>query len=438
MGLPWPRSLFGRNVLILAAATALSVTLCIASMFVLILNAQINRVTGIASEMVNTISAAALELEPESVDTLLAELDDSEFLQIKPLGVTPDIGDYRENSIDKLIMQRLIDRLDFQRAMDWRIGENRTLWLNLRIGENYYWIAAESGTRWTPIGWLIFIVSLITLLVTAIGALATRHISRPLAALERETDRLSLGSDWELGAIRGPTEITALARSFERMTERLKEAETIRSETLAELSHDLRTPLARLRLAVEMMKDGDELKDSAVRQVEQIDRLIEKFMDYARDARTEQVAELALSALVSDIAAQFSVDSDVHPGITLTGQSDLIRRAISNLVENAQKYGAPPVYMRLHQTPSHAVIEVSDKGNGFDPAKASDMLKPFRRGEHGAQIAGSGLGLTIVRKVADTHQGDIVFDRTADNRFVARLSLSLGPGPSRTGTGKGL
>lgn len=422
---PWPQSLFGRNVLVLAAATALSVTLCIVSMFVLLLSAQIDRVTGIASELVNTISASAFELEPEALDALLTELDDNEFIQIKPLGVTPDIGEYRENSIDKLIMQKIIDRLDYQDAMDWRIGENRTLWLHLRIGENFYWVAAESGTNWTPIRWLLFITGVITLLVTAIGALATRQISRPLAALEQETDRLSLGSDWKLGGIRGPTEIMALARSFERMATRLQEAETIRAETLAELSHDLRTPLARLRLAVEMIKDEDELKASAVRQVDQIDGLVDQFMDYARGARTEQAAELDLSGLVSDIATAFGVDADVQPAITLSGQKELIRRAIANLVENAQKYGAPPVHIRLHRTPSHAIIEVSDEGCGFDTAKTTDMLKPFSRGQHKAHIAGTGLGLAIVDRVAASHQGEIAFRRLDPTGFVAALKLQL-------------
>lgn len=389
----------------------------------LILNAQIDRITSIAAELVNTLSAAALELDPDARDALIMRADEGEFLQIKPLGVPPEIGDYRENAAEMMVMQRIIDRLDYQDEMDWRIGENRTLWLHLRIGENYYWVAAESRTNWTPIRWLLFITSVITLLVTAIGAVATRHISRPLAALERETDRLALGSDWQLAEIRGPTEIMALARSFERMTTRLKEAETIRAETLAELSHDLRTPLARLRLAVEMMKDGDELKASAVRQVEQIDRLIHQFMDYARDTRTEQTAALDLPGLVSEIAMAFGVDADVHPSITLPGQKELIRRAVANLVENAQKYGAPPVHIRLRQTPSHAVIEVSDGGNGFDPARATDMLKPFWRGEHEAHIAGTGLGLTIVERVAASHTGEVFFQRLDPTGFVATLTL---------------
>jgi len=421
----WPRSLFGRNVLLLAGTTVLSVVLCFVSIYILILNAQINRFASIVAELVNTMSAVALDLEPDDLDRVLSELDDSEYLKILPLGAAPDIGNYRENTIEKVVMQRIIDQLEFQNELDWRIGANRTLWLNLRIGEDFYWVAAESSTNWTPLRWFTFIMCVIVVIVTMIGAVVTRQISKPLAALRSETDRLSLGADWRVTDIQGPTEIKALANSFERMTLRLKKAESIRAETLAELSHDLRTPLARLRLAVEMMKEDGDLKAGAVRQVAQIDRLLDQFMDYARDGQTEPRTEVNLSELATDIAGTFGIDAEVEAGVSLTGQKELIRRALINLVENAQKYGKPPIRLDLHRTPSHAVFEVTDMGSGFDPDDAPDLLKPFNRGRHDAQIAGSGLGLTIVQRVAATYRGEITFARVHPARFVARLTLAL-------------
>lgn len=423
----WPQSLFGRNVVVLAGTTALSVILSFVSVYVLLLNAQMNRMTSIGADLVNTISAAALELEPDARDALLLELDDSEFLQVKPPGVVPEIGDYRENAVEIAVMQRIIDRLDYQNEMDWRIGENRTIWLNLRIGDEFYWVAAESSTRWTPIRWLVLVICMITLVVIAIGVLATRQIAKPLAALKQETDRLSLGSDWQLTEIEGPAEITALAKSFERMTSRLKDAESIRAETLAELSHDLRTPLARLRLAVEMMKDGDELKSSAVRQVEQIDSLIEQFMDYARNGRTAGAGAAAfnLSELVVGIADEFGVEADIQANIQVSGQAELVRRAVMNLVENALKYGALPVHLSLGQTTSHAVIEVTDRGRGFGPDEASDMLEPFKRGTHDVHVAGAGLGLAIAARVAAQHQGSLSFEQLSPTGFTATFTISI-------------
>ncbi|MEO1019782.1 MAG: ATP-binding protein, partial [Pseudomonadota bacterium] len=288
-----------------------------------------------------------------------------------------------------------------------------------------YWVAAESGTVWTPLRWLIFFICAIVIVVTAFGVIATRQLSLPLNALKRETDRLSLGTDWQMSEIKGPTEIQALSESFKRMTERIQEAETMRAETLAEMSHDLRTPLARLRLAVEMMSEQDDLKESASRQVQQIDRLIGQFMDYARGGETESKAVFDLSALVDEVATQFEVEHNIETGISITGQKEFIRRAVINLVENAQKYGAPPYRITLTQTPAHALIAVMDMGDGFDVSDTEMMLKSFSRGTHSKHISGSGLGLAIVERVAAAHAGNITFSKPDDSGFKAELSLPL-------------
>ena len=421
----WPKSLFGRNAMLLAATVAMSVVLSFVSIYALILNAQLNRFSSIAAELVNTISAAAYELPPESRIALIEKADASPYLRILSTGVVPEIGEHRENHIQRAFMQRFIDQLDFQTEMDWRVGVDQTLWLHLRIGDDFYWVAAESGTVWTPLRWLIFFICAIVIVVTAFGVIATRQLSLPLNALKRETDRLSLGTDWQMSEIKGPTEIQALSESFKRMTERIQEAETMRAETLAELSHDLRTPLARLRLAVEMMSEQDDLKESASRQVQQIDRLIGQFMDYARGGETESKAVFDLSALVDEVATQFEVEHNIETGISITGQKEFIRRAVINLVENAQKYGAPPYRITLTQTPAHALIAVMDMGDGFDVSDTEMMLKSFSRGTHSKHISGSGLGLAIVERVAAAHAGNITFSKPDDSGFKAELSLPL-------------
>lgn len=422
----WPRSLFGRNVLLLAGTIVLSVSLSFISIYALILNSQISRVASIGAELVNTISAASFQLDPAARDALLAELDENPYLHILPVGVVPEIGNYRENTVDKLVMQRFIDQLDFQNEMDWRMGANRTLWLNLRIGEEFYWVAAESQTSWTPLRWFVFIMFVIVGVVTMIGIFATRHISKPLAALRQETDRLSLESEWQMANISGPTEITSLANSFELMSARLQEAEAIRADTLAELSHDLRTPLARLRLAVEMMDGEAELKDSANRQVLEIDRLIGQFMDYARGAHTEPATEFDLVELVREIATSWEVVVDAPPELWITGQKEFVRRGLINLVENAFKYGEPPVVgLGLSETATHAVVAVEDRGAGFDPANAPKMLSSFTRGDHKDQISGSGLGLAIVKRVAESHGGEVFFEQLEPKMFRATLTLAL-------------
>jgi len=421
----FPQSLFGRNVLLLTVTILVSVSLSFISIYALILNAQLNRFSSIAAELVNTISASAYELPPESRLALLERADASPYLRILPPGVVPEIGEYRENQIQRAFMQRFIDQLDFQTELDWRVGVDQTLWLHLRIGDDFYWVAAESSTTWTPLRWLILIMFVVIGVVTLIGIIATRQISKPLAALKQETDEWSLSSNRKMATVRGPTEVAALANSFQRMAERLRKAETVRAETLAELSHDLRTPLARLRLAVEMMSDSDDLKESATRQVTQIDRLIGQFMDYARGGHTEPTEMFDLSGLVTDVAQQFEIDAEIVANLSLNGQQEFIRRALVNLIENSQKYGAPPIQIKLSKSVSHAVIEVSDQGEGFEGAETQKMLQSFSRGEHVKQISGSGLGLAIVRRVAAAHDGEITFAKVTPTGFQATLSLAL-------------
>ena len=428
----WPKSLFGRNAMLLAVTVVLSVVLSFVSIYALILNAQVNRFSSIAAELVNTISAAAYELPPASRIALIEKADASPYLRILSPGVVPEIGEYRENQIQRAFMQRFIDQLDFQTEMDWRVGVDQTLWLHLRIGDDFYWVAAESGTVWTPLRWLFFFICIIVIVVTAFGIVATRQLSLPLSALKQETDRLSLGTDWQMSEIKGPTEIKALSQSFKRMTERIQAAETMRAETLAELSHDLRTPLARLRLAVEMMSEEDELKDSVSRQVQQIDRMIGQFMDHARGIEYEDKTDFELSSLVLDVANQYSVDADMTDEIRILGQPQSIRRAVINLIENALKYGAQPVQVRLSRSPAYACIEVLDAGKGFDPALAEDMQQSFKRGEHKAHVSGAGLGLSIVRRVVMAHGGHISFSRLEPVGFSAKIRLSITPSEQST------
>ena len=133
----FPQSLFGRNVLLLMVTIVVSISLSLISIYALILNAQLNRLTGIGAELINSLSAASYELEPAAKSALIAELDGNRYLQILPPGVVPEIGDYRENAIEKEFMQRLIEQLEYQNEMDWRIGENRTLWLHCGLAMNF-------------------------------------------------------------------------------------------------------------------------------------------------------------------------------------------------------------------------------------------------------------------------------------------------------------
>ena len=423
----WPRTLFGRNALLLASAIALAATISGASLIGFLFNAQVTRAVTLGADLVNIISGSAQKLDPVDRAQVVSVMAANENLEIRSGAVRPPVQEGRANLLQLTYVERFAEELEHQDELEWFIDVDHVLWLRLKLGNDYYWVGATMDTSLTPFDWFLLTLAVTTVVVTIFSLLGSRAIARPLAELREATDQLDLDSDVKLSRIEGPVEVAALATSFRRMANRLKRAESVRSETLAALSHDLRTPLARLRLAVEMMDGEDELKESANRQVQDIDALIGQFMDYARGTGGEEPTSFDIAFAVADIAAQYRVTYAGPSALTFVGHHNALRRAVINLLENAEKYGEAPVSIALTQDGADVVIRVRDAGHGFSPKEAKAMLQSFKRGEAGDRVSGSGLGLAIVDQAARAHEGAITFEQKAPRGFVARLQVrSLG------------
>ena len=419
----WPRTLFGRNALLLASAIALAATISGASLIGFLFNAQVTRAVTLGADLVNTISGSALKLDPVDRAQVVSVMADNENLEIRSGAVRPPVQEGRANLLQLTYVERFADELEHQDELEWFIDVDHVLWLRLKMGHDYYWVGATMNTSLTPFDWFLLTLAVTTVVVTIFSLLGSRAIARPLAELREATDQLDLDSDVKLSRIEGPVEVAALATSFRRMANRLKRAESVRSETLAALSHDLRTPLARLRLAVEMMEGDDELKESANRQVQDIDALIGQFMDYARGTAGEEPSAFDIAFAVADIAAQYHISYGGPSTLDFVGHHNAMRRAVINLLENAEKYGEAPVSIDLASAGSDVTISVRDAGKGFDPQMARALVQSFKRGEADAGVSGSGLGLAIVDQAARAHEGTITFEQEAPGGFVARLKV---------------
>ena len=418
-----PRTLLGRNVLLLTLAIVMTASLSLAAIFAFLVNAQMNRASSIAADLINTVSAAASAVDDAQRESLINEVMVNENIEILPGDKRPASREARANTIQIIYVERFKERLRYQDEMDWFVDEDGYLWLRLFLGTRFYWVGAKIETALTPLNWFLGYLGLTVVTVSILSIWGSRTIARPLAQLRGATDELDLDSDLKLPSIDAPVEVAALTNSFRRMANRLKRAESIRSETLAAFSHDLRTPLARLRLAVEMLDGDDELKASANRQVHDINALIGQFMDYARGSLGEDPEEFDIAFAVADIAAQYQIAYDGPEGLDFVGHHNAVRRATINLIENAGKYGEAPISLNLTNDGIDVVVEVHDRGSGFDPDKASEMIQSFRRGNEAMSVSGSGLGLAIVDQAARAHRGSITFERKVPSGFVARLNL---------------
>ena len=321
----------------------------------------------------------------------------------------------------------------------WRRDADRGLALRLRIGDDAYWLPLPGvlPSRELTGAWLA--ASAIAALLAVGAALAIQHrIDKPLRALVAATARLGTGARPEPLPEDGPAEIASVGRSFNQLVQRLAETDRERALMLAGVSHDLRTPLTKLRLGIEILSDGAEpaLVASMNRSVAEMDRLVGQFLDFARHDESSLPTEpVALGALASEVAASFAdhgrrVQLEVVPVPPLALRRESVRRAIENLVENAFRHGVEPVILCTGHDASWAWIEVADAGPGIPTAEVDAMKQPFRRAEKARSgSAGAGLGLAIAERAARAHGGRLELAAAMPHGLRARVVLPFAAAP---------
>jgi len=281
-------------------------------------------------------------------------------------------------------------------------------------------------------GPLVSTVLFVVVSVTLLGFWATMALRRPLAGFAKAAEGFSLDGDDVKLPERGPEEIRAVARAFNRMSDRVKTLVGDRTRMLAAMGHDLRTPITRLRLRSEFIGDS-ELRGQMLRDLEQMNAMTEGVLVFLRDGRTrEALTAVDVAATLQTICDQFAdlghdVQYEGPDHATLTARPDDLRRAVANLVDNAVRYGAH-VVVRLTAGGGTLCIAVDDDGPGIPDASKPNMLDAFVRGDDARTMdnrAGFGLGLAIARTVAEAHGGTLTLHDRAPRGLSARLTLPL-------------
>jgi len=311
--------------------------------------------------------------------------------------------------------------------------------VRLQAGGTAYWAAFPmpaprelDGAPSRALAWSLAIV----LLLLATAYVSARYLARPLRQLNAAVDELGRGGTPAPLPESGPSEIAAVNRRFNAMLANLRQIERDRALLLAGVSHDLRTPLARLRLGVEM-GGGDDPAERAgmVADIEEMDRIVGQFLDFARadDTSGRELAEL-------DPIVQACVDRYVAAGREIGFRPGGVRplplkptavsRLVANLVDNALAYGAPPVDVVTADGEAFATIEVRDRGAGIAPDDVERLKRPFTRASDARAradgAAGAGLGLAIVERIARMHGGTLEILPRDGGGTVARVRLATG------------
>jgi signal transduction histidine kinase len=299
--------------------------------------------------------------------------------------------------------------------------------------------SAPARRLFHPIIWRPIATVALALLVVGLATVPlARRISRPVERLTEATRRFG-GGDLSYRvplASRGDDELTRLSRAWNDMAERIERLVVGQKELLANVSHELRSPLARIRVALELMPRGADA-EARLRDIEsdlaELDRLIEDVLTTARlDAGRLPIhaAPLELQGLLGQLAERAAHDPlvkhvEVSAGAPVMVAADgaLIKRAVWNLVENAAKYGAPPIALAAEARNGHAVLSVTDQGAGIAAPDRERVFEPFWRADR-AHTPGSGvgLGLTLARRIAEAHGGSVAI---ADAERGCRVEIKL-------------
>lgn len=392
---------------------------------------QFNRI--LAYEM-NVVLDESMRLEDEvAMDAplrrkLLEQLGVSVHTRDEPI-----IAEYDKATSIDLMSEQMSDALGSNTEVRLALAaESYVLWMDIE--------AMPSSLIRVPLSELqeedftpLFRNSLIGALLIVLGGwLFIRIQNRPLMDLESAARKVGRGEIPDALPERGASEIRAVSQAFNQMSRGIQELEEDRALLMAGISHDLRTPLTRIRLATEMMSPEDGyLAEGIIKDTEECNEIISQFMDYLKPVDANSFEAVCLNDIASDVAsAEGGYEIQIEEALAnlkhpVLGNPIAIKRAVSNLVVNAIRYGNGWLKISTGATVDNklAWVCVEDNGPGIDKSQLSKLFEPFTRGDTARGSEGTGLGLAIVKRIVSQHNGSLVVNNRSEGGLKVQISF---------------
>ena len=408
------------------------------------------------SSAVNLTRSSLVHADAIYRTSLIKNISDQEGLHIRPREATDKVAPYPQDQHRLQLQQELQKRLGSGTVISSRVNDETGLWVSFAIQGDEYWLQTELD-RFEAVSsqaWLYWVAVAIALSMFGAAVIAGL-INRPLKLLSQAANRVRVGnfSGARLDETVLTTEIHNVFRGFNQMTDQLSKVEADRTVMLAGISHDLRTPLARLRLETELSVADEAARIEMSSDIEQINGIIGKFLDYARPnfvvlkpvGLADIVAQATQAAMTNSKEAQdIIIEQHIPASLQVMADPIELQRILSNLIENARRYGKSPINMTEFSTISASqaltqneywsptllfedgievahvhisaktqgewvVISVRDHGSGVPPNVLNQLKTPFFRANNArSDVTGSGLGLAIVEKTVQGMQGKMI------------------------------
>jgi two-component system osmolarity sensor histidine kinase EnvZ len=309
------------------------------------------------------------------------------------------------------------------------------IWLQIDSYPNLWIVIPMQGiteNNFSPLTIVLLVISLLSVIGSYVFV---KRMTQPMRALQQAANQVGRGEFPPPITPTGTEEIQDVTKAFNNMAQGIKQLEADRNMMTAGISHDLRTPLTRIRLAAEMLdEDNQWIADGIEHDIEDMNDIINQFIDFARHSRQEEAGEMCnLNDLIEEVVQARHFDDDhtiaqkLQPVPNTKLRKVAIKRVLDNLVENAFRYGSNhlEIYTLYRKKSNFVTLQVRDFGQGIPAEQIDTLSQPFARGDSARGSTGSGLGLAIIKRIVDIHHGKIHYFNHPNGGFVAEVNLPL-------------
>lgn len=421
-----PLTLLGRTAVALGILMVLSFVLWMASALAFLIlpikQVQLGNITAVvvlARELV-TAEPAKERFELLENYRIVTDAEPKPALTLESYGYVPDLQELLLKSMGPDIIV-------------FREYEENTLWIQFVANDRKYWVIIPKAMPPLP-GYILATVGTV-IAVSLLGAyLIIFSTTKELRKVTAAVRHLGRGNTEVVLAEIGPREIQDLSRGFNQMAADLRKLDDDRRLMLAGISHDLKTPLSQLRIAVELAatRADPEVAAGMIYDIEDMDAILKQFLDYARDGAEESLSLQNLNELVREICERYQLR-----GIKLTTTLGAVppfrfrrlamSRAISNLIDNAVRYGRDGIEIATQSVNGAAEFVVADAGPGIQSGAPTDYIRAFARENTARSEAGAGLGLTIVNRIVQLHAGELQIENRKPTGLLVRIRIPQFP-----------
>lgn len=431
-------SLFWRTFFLLALLLVGSILAWLQTLRSLEFEPRIQQTAQQLASQVNLSRAALVHADAIARISLLKTMRDQEGVRIVPREPGDEVASVEVDPLISQIAKELAQRLGPDTVVTHQVNGQDGLWIAFDIDGDDYWLLTDPD-RFSPVGgktWLAWLAVAAALSLTG-AALIARLINRPLKDLSFAASRVRDGnfSASRLDETVQTSEIREVNIGFNRMAQQLAKIEQDRAVMLAGISHDLRTPLARLRLETELSVADLDARAHMAADISQLDAIIDKFLDYARPGNSKLVPVM-LSDLVESCIYAYKDQAEVRIKVQMEEELRVLAdevelgRIISNLLENARRYGKSVdtgianISIAAIAREKWVLLKIRDRGLGVAAAQLANLTQPFFRGEAARTAAnGAGLGLAIVEKTVSRMGGSFALANAKTGGLSANIRL---------------